>query len=125
MTEYKPCPECGSDNLNIMTEFISGIRTIYCLNCNKYYDQLELTRKDTRSDIIEKWNEYVQNYKPEPKTEPALKPCPFCGSKCIILIKPDYYSDDDWVAKCDNCGANVYDIDEEEVIKTWNRRMNE
>ena len=54
-----------------------------------------------------------------------LKPCPFCGSKCINIItvrmiKPDY-----WVAKCDYCGANVYDIDEEEVIKTWNKRVDE
>lgn len=44
MTEINPCPECGSDNLNIMTEHISGRRVIYCKDCNKYYDQLELTR---------------------------------------------------------------------------------
>ena len=81
MTDLKPCPECGSDNLNIMTEFPSGNHVVHCMDCHKYYDQLELTREDERSDIFEKWNEYAQNYKPEPKTEPALKPCPFCGGK--------------------------------------------
>lgn len=120
MTEYKPCPECGSDNLNIMTEYISGIRTIYCLNCNKYYDQLELTRKDTRSDIIEKWNEYVQNYKPEPKTEPALKPCPFCGGKAHRMFGPEV-----WI-ECTECQASsCMHCNIETAEDDWNRRVNE
>lgn len=125
MTELKPCPECGSDYLNIMTEHTSGNRVIHCMDCHKYYDELNLTREDSPSDIISKWNEYALNYNPAPKTEPALKPCPFCGSKRVGIIEPDYFGDDNWVARCHCCGANVSGIDRKDAIETWNRRVKE
>lgn len=64
-----------------------------------------------------------------------LKPCPFCGSKKIII---EAFGFGDYSAKCSNCGAqtarhrtnidiNRWDIvsfDEraKEAIKAWNRR---
>lgn len=55
----------------------------------------------------------------------TLKPCPFCGSDRIALIKPGYWSEDDWVAKCDECGTNVSDSSEERIVQKWNRRYAE
>jgi Lar family restriction alleviation protein len=51
-----------------------------------------------------------------------LNPCPFCGSRNIVIHKPDYYSEDDWYVECDYCKATVHDIDEEEAARLWNRR---
>lgn len=120
MTELKPCPECGSDYLNIMTEHTSGNRVIHCMDCHKYYYELNLTREDSRSDILSKWNEYAQNYNPAPKTEPALKPCPFCGHEAKKMIGPE-----EWIecSVCHACTAMHSDI--KYAILDWNRRVKE
>lgn len=119
MTDLKPCPECGSDNLGIMTEYTSGNRVIHCMDCHKYYDKLELTREDTRSDIFEKWNEYAQNYKPEPKTEPTLKPCPFCGKE------PTTIKNCNGVIIGLRCWSCSLDMVDEDYVTKWNRRVSE
>lgn len=55
-----PCPECGSDNLNILKEHMSGRLTIHCMSCKKWFDDLELYVKD---DVKGKWKGYCSNYK--------------------------------------------------------------
>ncbi|WII07003.1 Lar family restriction alleviation protein [Methanomassiliicoccales archaeon LGM-RCC1] len=127
MSELKPCPECGSDDLNIMTEYTSGNRVIHCTGCHKYYDHLKLTREDTLSDIFERWNEYAQNYKPKPKTESVLKPCPFCGSEELVFADEE---DGSCCIRCTDCGAQVghyrdYMSDNEDIAGLWNRRASE
>lgn len=54
-----PCPECGSDNLNVLKEHMSGRLTIHCMSCGKWFDDLELYEKD---DVKGKWKEYCSTY---------------------------------------------------------------
>jgi len=141
MTELKPCPECGSDYLNIMTEHTSGNRVIHCMDCHKYYYELNLTREDSRSDILSKWNEYAQNYNPAPMTEPTNtlpephqsgmlkpKPCPFCGSDDVREFTPSAYEIGDGAeVRCQNplCEAGVHGNTIEIARVKWSRRVSE
>ena len=62
-----------------------------------------------------------------------LKPCPFCGSICL-LIERDYPPSDkpaldkEWV-ECLRCGAtgpwHKVSRTHKSVIRDWNRRVNE
>ncbi len=49
-----------------------------------------------------------------------LKPCPFCGSKEIVVIENGGTYD----VHCRNCGCgSPYRYKKEDVIKAWNRRV--
>lgn len=62
---------------------------------------------------------------------PKLKPCPFCGSKFIILII--LAKENRVLVVCQGCKAKIegtYSEDskeyaKEQIIKDWNRRVNE
>lgn len=50
-----------------------------------------------------------------------LKPCPFCGSKNIVLTSHGAVI---VFVQCDDCCATFPHFDsEEEAINTWNRRV--
>ena len=118
----KPCPRCGSENLNVMTEHTSGKLTVHCVDCSQFYHNLELSMEMSTSEIFSKWNEYSKNYKQsEPK--PDLKPCPFCG-RTDGLEKHERYS-----IACRNCDIVVkrwgITIDHPDVDTTWNQRADD
>lgn len=59
---------------------------------------------------------------------PELKPCPFCGSKKIIIY--DYDPFDGYQGnltvhrvRCTKCGVQVQRDKVMEVIEVWNRRV--
>lgn len=50
-----------------------------------------------------------------------LKPCPFCGSKNLCLIRNSWY----WV-QCNNCLAEIgVQESEKDAIEKWNRRADD
>lgn len=54
-------------------------------------------------------------------TKIELKPCPFCGSRDIVIVK---YDDNMWAA-CKSCHVKtVLEHSEKSAINTWNRRTN-
>lgn len=54
-----------------------------------------------------------------------LKPCPFCGDKVINIYAYDGCQRDCSIYKivCNRCGAQVQHRKVMEVIKAWNRRV--
>ena len=67
----------------------------------------------SREEAIEHWNRRSR--------KPELKPCPFCGSACVLvdMTVPEAYT-----PKCLDCGATLphgYPT-EEEAIARWNSR---
>lgn len=54
-----------------------------------------------------------------------LKPCPFCGGEAYIGFESRFPALDNGVF-CTECPAKmVFGENMDEVIKTWNRRVNE
>lgn len=48
----------------------------------------------------------------------VLRPCPFCGSKRILVTKPTT-----WQSWCIDCKAiGPYKVDKQDAIEAWNRR---
>ena len=48
-----------------------------------------------------------------------LKPCPFCGSKKIVVKNGKYA----WWVKCDDCGTEgAIKLKKAVAIEAWNRR---
>ena len=126
MTELKPCPKCGSYELNLMTEHPSGRQTIHCTDCHEYYD-LELNMRMDKSELIDKWNEYVTNWKP-PEPKITLKPCPFCGTDDLRLV--DNYNGGlrkMYHVECNRCHARSQQSFDSPngAIQSWNRRVSE
>lgn len=123
MTEIKPCPKCGSINLNIMTEQLSGRQTIHCMDCHEYYHDCELNVGMDTSEVLDRWNEYSQNYTPtKPKTE--LKPCPFCGGQARIREDEGGF----YQVTCTSvaCEIHTFSFDDvSDAVERWNRRVNE
>lgn len=56
MTELKPCPFCGADEVNLsVREDDDGVLYIYCYGCDSVY------YNDNQSqNIIEMWNRRVK-----------------------------------------------------------------
>ena len=60
-----------------------------------------------------------------------LKPCPFCGSKFIIMLT--LVKENRVLVVCQGCKAQIRgtytegskEYAEEQIIKDWNRRVNE
>lgn len=60
-----------------------------------------------------------------------LKPCPFCGSK--VIIRMTIARDNHVLVVCQGCKAQIRgfytegskEYAEEQIIKDWNRRVNE
>ena len=51
-----------------------------------------------------------------------LKPCPFCGSKKVIVYK-DSINPKCCFVFCEGCRVNTADFDtKKEAIEAWNRR---
>lgn len=49
-----------------------------------------------------------------------LKPCPFCGSKKIVVKNGKYA----WWVKCDDCGTEgAIKLKKAVAIEAWNRRQ--
>lgn len=53
-----------------------------------------------------------------------LKPCPFCGSLKIEMIKIDCTNE--WFLRCEKCGIEqpLYNA-RSKAIKAWNRRKSD
>ena len=51
-----------------------------------------------------------------------LKSCPFCGSTKVYCEK-EFFANDTII--CQDCGLAVFSISYKDVIKKWNRRVNE
>ena len=126
MTDLKPCPECGSSLLNIMIEHCSGNKIIHCMECSRYYHELELTSEDKKDQIFDKWNAFATNYKPQPKIE--LKPCPFCGADAEKASYKNYKAEVYYI-RCSNnecrCAETKHYWNEDDAVKAWNRRASE
>ena len=56
-----------------------------------------------------------------------LKPCPFCGSKLVLIIKSDNpYLYFPYSSLCDNCGASARPgRTKAGAIEEWNRRADD
>ena len=60
------------------------------------------------------------------KKNQNLKLCPFCGHEAKLGFAWIGDIDEYHIVQCGYCGALVYsDQDEAEVIRNWNRRVNE
>ena len=56
------------------------------------------------------------------KKETKLKPCPFCGSK-MILVELSWVTEGWFVASCVECGASISDCQTMDLAKkVWNTR---
>lgn len=104
----KPCPFCGSDDLDMYAGRYRDEYQIYCEECGGRVGFYK-----SREEAIEHWNRRSR--------KPELKPCPFCGSACVLvdMTVPEAYT-----PKCLDCGATLphgYPT-EEEAIARWNSR---
>jgi Lar family restriction alleviation protein len=52
--------------------------------------------------------------------ETALKLCPFCGSKTIVIVE---HGPKSYCVECDDCSAEVWGNSENKAIEAWNRRQ--
>lgn len=82
-----------------------------CSNCGNIEDSRLLPNKCPKCSAIMKTGEGIN----------SLKPCPFCGSKGIIM-----HTEKLIYIECRNCGCRTSDLCVEEVaIERWNRRADE
>lgn len=52
----------------------------------------------------------------------VLKPCPFCGTEAKYGTE-EFRHGTTYNIYCETCGAEIARLDENEVIETWNRRI--
>ena len=58
----------------------------------------------------------------------GLKPCPFCGSKAVLLIVPANrgLSGTKWLIKCvKGCCNQMPHISDHDAVEAWNTRVDE
>ena len=57
--------------------------------------------------------------------ETALKPCPFCGSKDILMKRDEFECDWDYTIICQKCHCNMdgLNLSYEEILIAWNNRF--
>lgn len=53
----EPCPECGYEDVRVLTEHISGVMTVYCPECGLRHT-LKIKLPCIPEEIIEEWNTY-------------------------------------------------------------------
>lgn len=64
------------------------------------------------------------------KTEPKLKPCPFCGGEAKLVDYGQEGDFEDWDVECEKCGIlfvapgkeEGWVTTKEEAAEAWNRR---
>ena len=113
MTEkLKPCPFCGSENVEVFKfniDFAPGKYGVHCNDC-----EISVGRFNMEDDVIKGWNQRGGK----------LKPCPFCGSEDVETAR---FALDGIPNKtcvfCHNCKTFVGRCKTElDAIKKWNRR---
>ena len=57
-------------------------------------------------------------------TEPALKPCPFCGGDANHWVQHTDFADRHFIS-CNKCTAKVWGSTMEGAFGYWNRRVEE
>ena len=70
----------------------------------------------------------VQVWKPEPDSDLALKPCPFCGNEEIMYMQYQHVAGLRWMVMCSKCVASIdpgYAQERHRVAQMWNRRAGE
>ena len=118
MSELKPCPFCGSDNVHLAfyhskengSKAVVECRDCYC--SSGYYNDLH--------EAVEQWNKRT--------SAPELKLCPFCGGAPKIEVYKwdgDYTPDNEiqFFVQCSCClCTSVSSNDINDVILAWNNR---
>ena len=118
MTELKPCPFCGSEDVH--TAFYhfddTGSKAVVeCRNCycsSGHYNDLQ--------NAVKQWNTRIK--------APELKPCPFCGGAPKIEVYKwdgDNTPDDEiqFFVRCSHClCTSVSSNDINELFLAWNNR---
>lgn len=67
----------------------------------------------------------VQVWKPEPDSDLALKPCPFCENEEIMYLQYQHRAGLRWMIMCSKCLASIdpgYAQERHQVAPMWNRR---
>lgn len=133
--KLKPCPFCGGETkIDNRGEYCYGI---VCISCGAKSPDFQ-----TETNAIKSWNDYANdllkteqiepeisldgihpdliNRLLEPKRNyPELKPCPFCNGKAKVEESKFGFNH----ISCESCGAMITAFYMGDLIKAWNRRV--
>ncbi len=125
----KECPDCKKNH--DLTISVSGSQKepkkyhIYCNDCGTF---TRFDKKDSKEQLIEKWN----NRHISDNTEKEINNCIFCDTDTCLSIKINeiitgmHKGSINFNMVCSHCGANTQFCEQKskaEVIKKWNRRV--
>ena len=94
--ELKPCPVCGSENLEVRI-MNTRDRYVHCCDCGTEGEP-EVGDRDDWISHISQWNS--RNLRKI--TEDGLKHCPLCGSAVEVVKDGEW-----WTIECTGCHART------------------
>ena len=112
--ELKPCPFCGSDNIDAEV-WDDDYLHITCNNCNCYTDK----RIYSLSEALRIWDKRSEAKKIDGS---AFLTCPLCGSGSIETTADD--TGKIWRVYCADCTLTIQGdfVNTEEASAAWDKR---
>ncbi|MBQ8692024.1 MAG: Lar family restriction alleviation protein [Synergistaceae bacterium] len=124
--ELKSCPNCGlqpeTDRIELQTDnrLINGV-VIKCRCC-----RIETGLRETLEGAAAEWNDGITRkwQAPDPALDTDMKPCPFCGSKGMVIGRMSNAVMMSYYAACSYCGCELHKefLSQQMAISEWNRR---